>query len=543
MKHSVLLLAALLLTVAVAQDGARYLIITADQFEPSIRPLAEWKHASGVPTRIAKLSETGSGLYDIQDYIEYAYNNWPIRPEFVLLVGHPSILPAARYGQGGWRYYSDNYYADMGGDVRAEIAVGRFPVSSASECELMVAKTLAYERNPDLTDTLWMRRLTTVIRDGYDSDDTIYRNNARHAAELADAAGFVGWDSLSRRGGHSASHVVTSVNNGTGFVMYRGTASGNWREPFEVNPDLTANGSRLPVVLSITCQTMSLNPYESMIGREWLRTGSIGAMRGAVAFFGNTHSAMNVAYVRGSAARGFFTGLFADNEYRLGNTMLRAKQQLYQEYPQYTSDYRGFSLFGDPELKLWTATPRTLAVTHPLEILVQPQSVEVTVRHEGTPVGNALVCLSMDSTVYAHDFTDSLGTVTLNVTPVDTGALRIVVTGQNCRPYDSLIRVVTQIGVAQPPEAIRPTGTGLTALPSVFSRSTHIRWSQELLPGTSVVVRDAVGCTVRTLRATGQEIVWDGVDATGTTVRTGIYFCELLGPTGQVLARVRVTRL
>lgn len=543
MKRSVLLLAALLLTVAVAQDGARYLIITADQFEPSVRPLAEWKHASGVPTRIAKLSETGSDLYAIQDYIEYAYNNWPIRPEFILLVGHPSLLPAARYGQGGWRYYSDNYYADMGGDIRAEIAVGRFPVTSASECELMVAKTLAYEKSPDLTDTLWMRRLTTVIREGDDSDDTIYWNNVRHAAELAETAGFVGCDSLSRNRGHYAYNVINSVNNGTGFVMYRGTASGNWREPFEINPDLTTNGPRLPVILSMTCQTMSLNPYESMIGRTWLRTGSIGAMRGAVAFFGNTHSAMDVAPIRGAAARGFFTGLFTNNEYRLGKTMLRAKQQLYQEYPQYTSDYRGFSLFGDPELKLWTATPRILTVTHPLEILVQSQSVEVTVRHEGTPIQDALVCLSMDSTVYAHDLTNSLGTVTLNVNPVDTGALRIVVTGQNCRPYDSRIHVVTQIGVAQPPETIHQTGTGLTAFPSVFSTSTRIRWSPEHLPGTSVVVRDAVGRAVRTLPAVRHGVTWDGADATGTPVRAGVYFCELLGPTGSVLARVRVTRL
>jgi hypothetical protein len=58
-----------------------------------------------------------------------------------------------------------------------------------------------------------------------------------------------------------------------------------------------------------------------------------------------------------------------------------------------------------------------------------------------------------------------------------------------------------------------------------------------------VVVRDAVGRTVRILFTVKDKVIWDGSDATGTTVRAGVYYCELLGPTGLVLARVRVTRL
>ena len=541
MKARTFLLVCVFAAALFAFDGARYLIVTADQFETSIRPLAEWKHASGVPTHVVKLSETGSSIQDIQDYIENAYDNWPIQPEFVLLVGHPYYLPAARYGQGGWRYYSDNYYADMSGDLRAELKVGRFPVRTTGQCDVMVAKTLAYERTPDMSDSLWMRRLTVIAREDYDPpDDSIYWQNVRYMASLAGAAGFVGCDSFSRARGHTAWHVENSVSNGTGFVMFRGSGTGNWGDPFGVNPAACSNGEQLPVILSVTCATMSLNPYDSMVGSAWVKAGTVGDPRGGVAFFGNTHSGMRIAQVRSSVARGFATGLFLDERFQLGDAMLRAKQQLYDEFPQESEDYRGFSLFGDPELKMWTATPRMLDVDHPAEVLPEPQSIEVNVTHNGMPIANALVCLSMDSTVYAYQHTNGSGNVTLDVSPSDTGWMRIVVTGRNCHPYDSLIHVVTQVGISEnPPAGLPGTGFAIRAWPSVFDGSTMLSFSQPLTAGSEVLVRDAAGRRVRVLHADGSGSVrWDGRDAAGTPVRAGVYFCDVPG----TATRARLTK-
>ncbi|UCG44126.1 MAG: hypothetical protein JSU73_05825, partial [candidate division WOR-3 bacterium] len=367
-----LIAALLIVTAAAAQQGARYLVITADQYANSIQRLADWKRAAGISTKVVKLSEIGSSVEQIRVYVKAAYDSWPIRPEFVLLVGSPYNLPAARYGN-RWHYYSDNVYADMTGDPRAELLVGRFPAKNAEQCDLMVEKTLAYEQTPDLGDTLWMRRLTTIVREGYDWDDTVYWNNARHAAGLAGQAGFVGCDSLSTSRGDSARQVVASIDNGTGLVMYRGTAAGNWRAPFEMDPRWTSNGRKLPVILSITCETMALDPYDSMLGSAFIKSGTVVEPNGAVAFYGNTRSAARVARQRGAAARGFFTGLFTENRYRLGGACVRSKDQLLQEFPTDDEDYRGFNLFGDPALPLWTATPRILDVTHPGEILPEPQ--------------------------------------------------------------------------------------------------------------------------------------------------------------------------
>jgi len=88
--------------------GAKYLIITHDNFYNDIQPLAQWKHKKGMRTKVVKLSEIGATSNQIRDYITYAYNNWPVQPEFVLLVGQPDLLP---WGQ---TYpYSDYPYMNM----------------------------------------------------------------------------------------------------------------------------------------------------------------------------------------------------------------------------------------------------------------------------------------------------------------------------------------------------------------------------------------------------------------------------------------------
>ncbi|MBN2537320.1 hypothetical protein JXB37_03475, partial [candidate division WOR-3 bacterium] len=192
--------------VAVSEDGAQYLVIARDEYVASVEPLVEWKRLSGTSSKLVSTSEVGSDTGSIHSYIRNAYQTWPVKPEYVVLVGHPSTISSFRYGQ-RWPYYSDNSYGDVSGDFRAELMVGRFPVRSADQCDEMVEKALAYERTPDLSDSLWMRRLTTVVNDFNDSDSLIYWQNARYLAMRAGAVGFVSCDSLCYSRGHGLSHL------------------------------------------------------------------------------------------------------------------------------------------------------------------------------------------------------------------------------------------------------------------------------------------------------------------------------------------------
>ncbi|MFO7651180.1 MAG: C25 family cysteine peptidase [bacterium] len=546
MKRAVLALA-LLATALVAQTGARYLIITADLLEPSVRPLAEWKQARGLLTKVVKLSEIGTDTTSIRNFIVTAYNTWNPRPEFVLLVGSPNLnagaagaLPAGRYrygGGGGYSIYSDDRYRDVNNDGLSELTIGRFPAKTAAQCDVMVAKTLAYTQSPDVSDTLWTRRMTAVIRDYQDDDAPTYWADARAAATLARQNGFVACDSLASARGHTATHVVNSVNAGTNLVLYRGTATNNWYTPFAVNVASTTNGKRLPIILSFTCETMSLVPGESMVGDAWLKAGATSALKGAVAFVGTTASATDIARFRSAGVNGFFTGLFAERRYKLGLAFDRAKQNIYQLYPTYTSRYHEINLLGDPELDIWTDTPRAILVAHPSSITPEPQNVQVTVTRSGAPVQGADVCLSMDSTVYSVGVTDADGQVNLAVAPGHTGALRIVVTGHNLFPYDNVIPVeLTGIDEAGtfPVPARR-----LVVTPSTFVNHAAIGWSAPLRADARLRIFDAIGRTVVELPAGAgsTSVTWHAAAAPA-----GVYRCLLVDRSGALIGSTRAVK-
>ncbi len=528
MKRFLLTIILGICSLVFAEQGARYLIITTDALAPVIKPLADWKHYSGMQCKVVKLSEIGSPADSaIKNYIRNAFNNWPVRPEYILLVGSPSNLPAGLYGVGqGGSYTSDNLYGDVNSDLFMDIPVGRFPAVSASQCSVMVAKTLAYERYPDLTDSLWMRRLTTVIRENSDSDDTIYWNDIRIVASLAGANGFVSCDSLSYLRGHTANNVINSVNNGTGIVLYRGNTESNWYPPFKVNPYLTNNGKKLPIVLSITCRTMTLAPGEGMVGDSWVKAGTVTNLKGAVAFFGNTHSlraGTQTVRKRSAVARAFTKAVFLEGKTKLGQAMISAKDSLYRAFRD-TAEYRGFNLLGDPHLDIWTATPKLPTVEHPDVISPEPQELAVRVLLNEQPIANALVCISMDTVIYEYGYTDNYGAIAFNINPSDTGRLRLVVTGHNLYPYDTLIPVA-QVGIQESP-ALLPQ-VRVTAIPQIFLNTTRLVINNFDPNGTEIVIYDATGKPVRTLKHIKSYAVWDGTDDNGTLCPAGAYLCRV----------------
>jgi hypothetical protein len=520
-----------------AENYAKYLVICADTLYNSIQPLAQWKQATGLPTRVVKLSEVGSDTTAIKAFVRDAYNSGPVQPEYLLLVGAGSMLPARLYRQ-GWVFCStDNVYADMGGTVEAEIAVGRLPATTTAQLDVMVDKTLMYERTPDLTDSLWMRRMTTVVREWGDSDDTLYWDNVRNAARKAAAAGFVNCDSLSYAHGHNSGSIMTSCNAGTAFVIYRGHAMGTWQTPFDmVKPSAITATNKLPIICSITCETMSLSPYEVMVGDSWMRAGTTTNLRGAVAFFGNTHAEEAAAAMRGAVALSFFDGLFDDGIYKLGKTALHAKHQAYIEFPD-TSDYRGFNLYGDPDLGIWTATPKLLAVDHPREILPVEQELHVVVSTDSLPVPGAMVCASMDTLVYVTGLTDSTGAVDLHVSPPDTGRIRLVVTGRNLYPYDGYIHVVAT-AVAEPAPSPPYGVRGLTASPSVFTQTCRFISKASLPNPAHFSLYDAQGRLVLL-----QPVCTSSFVVSTSSFPAGVYLALLRDQFGRTIGQTRVTKL
>ncbi len=451
MKRSSLLFG-LTFSLLFAQEGARYLIITHDNFYNIVQPLAQWKHKKGMMCKVVRLSEVGNTPNAIRDYVVNAYNSWPIRPEYLLLVGSPSLLTSYYYSAGHQnRVYTDNYYANVTGDYRAEIPYGRLPCKNAFQCSVMVAKILFYEQKPNLLDSLWIVKGVGIVNEDGSSDDTIYWGNVRFACQRMGEAGFIQVDTFSRFRGNSANDVINAVNNGRGIILYRGSGVGNWYNPFNVNVSLCNNPYKLPIAASITCQTLTLAPTESMVGDAWMKVGTPSQPKGAVAFFGNTHSATNIAPVRSVCTRGFFRTLFS-NDYQLGKALLSAKESIFVRFNNQL-EYYGFNLLGDPELNVLTGIPKPLSVFYPETIELGSREVGILVKRLSLPIPNALVCLWKGGEVYKYGYTNVNGEILFNVNPISEGDMLLTVTARNSIPFEGRIVCVTQTGVLEEKKA------------------------------------------------------------------------------------------
>lgn len=428
---------------AMAGSGARYLIITDDTYYNFILPLAEWKHKKGMQTRVVRTSATGTDSVSIRNYIRNAYSTWEVPPEFVLLVGDGGDIPYKRdccteYGN----YYGDIYYGNMVGDEHAEVLIGRFDVGSVTENQTMVAKTLGYERTPLMTDPSWFRKGTVIIRQDNDGsgDDTIYWNDLHYAASQMESYGYTHIDTLSKNAGDDYNDIVSAVNNGRGFVLYRGQGTDYWWNPFEIYPSYTSNGFKLPIVISPTCHTITPGTATET-GEEWVREGSASTPKGAVGYFGTTSTMSHAAYKRSKIARGFFYGAFAANQKTFGEACETARCWALDDIDD-VADYKSFITLGDPELNMWTDTPRSMVVNHVGSVPAGPSTFSVNVTSGGSPLGDALVCAMMDSAVYEYGYTNASGNINLSISPAEAGTLLVTATARNHLPYEGYATVV-----------------------------------------------------------------------------------------------------
>ncbi|MEO0085713.1 MAG: C25 family cysteine peptidase [candidate division WOR-3 bacterium] len=425
----------LLAGAATAEQGGKYLIIAADQFVGAVQPLAAWKTKKGVLAKVVPKSEAGSTSAQIQAYIRNAYSNWPVRPEYVLLVGAPSLIPA--YGN-----VNDCYYGDMGGTSLMEISVGRFSVSTARECSLLVNKTLAYERPSPAGDTTWFVRGTTVVREDSPADP-YYQPDSRFVRKFWENSGFALCESLCSLWGHNSSHVNSAAADGRSFITYRGQGTGSWWPPFNtIAPSSWNNGAKLPIVVAGTCATITLAPGEKMISDSMMLAGTVSGLGGAVAYFGTTSSGTGISSRRGACYRGFFAALFAEKQHRLGPATLRGRFQVDSLYPGEPTRYWEWNLLGDPELNVWTGKPRQTTVEFDSVIHLGRQDFVVQVGAGGSAVSGALVCCLMDSTVYATGLTDGSGRAVLDINPANIGMMAVTVTGSNLLPFEGSARVM-----------------------------------------------------------------------------------------------------
>lgn len=175
-------------------QGTKFIIITPKDFEEAAARLKNYREneaqvkISTIVINIQEIfNEFSCGMLDvsaIRDFLKYAFENWQIKPEYVLFFGsgnydykniegyNTNYIPtyqsveslALRYS-----YTSDDFFVDIDGDNSGKIdfAHGRIPCKTTEEANLIVDKIIKYEK--ESSKGLWRNRITLVADDGFTS--------------------------------------------------------------------------------------------------------------------------------------------------------------------------------------------------------------------------------------------------------------------------------------------------------------------------------------------------------------------------------------
>jgi len=532
---SLVALAMLATNLASAQEsGARYLIITHDQYYEVLQPLAQWKTQKGVKVKVVKLSDIGYDSVQIKNYVTDAYNTWPVPPEYALFVGNKYQLPFPQFLFGGGIIsHSDNYYTNVTGDFHNEIIPGRLWINDTLEAKTVVAKILGYERNPYLIDSFWFRKGVTIINEYgivLPFTDSVYWADARYTHQLMCNAGFVHIDSFAYSLNHNSSHVLNAMNDGRSYILYRGLGFTNWLPPFDnISVWQMTNGFKLPVVISATCATIE------GIGVDWVKAGTPDQPKGMVGFFGTTTALDEVAHLRSALAKGTLASIFTDSSSTLGKAAEAGRLYYYSLFNN-TLEYNSWTCLGDPEMTLWTCTPREIEVTYSPAISTGPCTLNVHVEQEAAPVESALVCMmaKQDTTKYQYMKTNHLGDVTFVDSLAVPDTIIITVTGRNLRPYCGLVTVA---GSGNMDQIKKSYDFRFTVHPSLFTNALIIEYTpgsrtQSLLQNPELIICNTLGQIVKQYKLTHSRnatttITWDATDDRDERVPPGVYFIRL----------------
>ncbi len=254
-------------TLAKANNRADYLIVAPRALAQTANALTSYRAGNKRKVEIAWLDdiydEFSFGRTDpraISDFLTQVYRNWKRVPEYVVLLGNgtldhknrqghgDSLLPV-RMGMSPWGLYvSDNRYADVNGDGRAEYAFGRIPVTTDAQGLAYVQKVVAATPAP---------RRAVVVADDPDGGGDFPAHVKSQADELRNLGLKV------REIYHPDNAVRTALINPAtwekSYLSYDGHGSalqlGNSSENFlKLNDAAALRNRALPVFVALTCE-------------------------------------------------------------------------------------------------------------------------------------------------------------------------------------------------------------------------------------------------------------------------------------------------
>ena len=467
----------------------QYVIVTNNTMAAEFQRLADWKTQSGIPAVVRTVewirTQYPSGADDgerIRKFLQDAYARWGTK--WVLLGGDTEVIPA-RYGyttfyngnyiatdlyysclDGNWNADGDSIYgegyltADDPGDscdLMPDVYVGRSATVSADDAKKFVDRVFQYSRTPvgDYETNILMFGEVLFPQDWHPGDfvsidgaslieevlPTFNGHPEFHVARLYE--NYTEPSYTPGAGQETKQAVLDSLDRGYGIAVHVGHG---FRNTMSVgsgtldNGDAAGltNGNRLINLYAIDCTSNAID-FPS-IGEAFMsaKNGGMASNIGSTNFdFPTAGRVYQDEY---------FQLLVQDSVTSVGEAQARQKLpyvpfSIYDGVNRWTQ--MTLLLLGDPEMKIWTNTPRTLTVAAPASMPLSDSTIAVNVKIAGVNLANARVTAYRANTDFSTGTTDASGNVTLPFRPDTVGTLSLTVTAFNCRPYQANVSITS----------------------------------------------------------------------------------------------------
>lgn len=319
-------------------NQGNFVIITTDDLKKSFEIFTAVKSFTYTVKTVTKeqiiIEFPAANEYEsIRAFLLYAFNQWKLPPQYVILGGNIDKIPTYMRNSTP----SDHYYAALNNDILPEISVSRFPASTADEMNRLCETAAYYNRFCDewRKDVLF----TTYNRDDY--------NECKDRIATAIGTSFKVIKKYDGSAGKK--EVINTINQGVGFVNYRGHGSNtSWQAGNGLTnndiPNLN-NGDKIPQVLSIACNNNAIdyraNSRYDCFGINWIR------QQKAITFLGASRP--SYTSVNHKFDEYLWDGINSKLE-KAGDIFVNGTIKLYKNNPSPCSidNIRMYLLLGDP---------------------------------------------------------------------------------------------------------------------------------------------------------------------------------------------------
>ncbi|MGQ9708125.1 MAG: C25 family cysteine peptidase [bacterium] len=443
-----------------------HIILTSQQYADSLAWLRDWRTQLGWRSKIVIL-ESICATYPGRDtaekmrnFIKDADTTWGTIFVFIARPDYPAhyYRIARAYG---YDFFSDMYFSDLDGtwdannnnifgeiadsvDGYADINIGMMTLNQFSEIANVRSKIIRYETSPDTTGDWWYKILLP--------NGVSFSNEFNDS--IANASPTPPWFDLKMyySGGMvqpTPQRYCDSLNSGYTFTSV--IAHGN-PDIYDLNGSVTSqmminltNTNRLNCLTAVSCNVGqwdlgSTNGdciAENMFNHA--PNGFIGVMMNYESGWVRVAELVNYAIAYG------FLGFRTARRVHQGEMISYGRDYwvpVFNDSQKFRMEIMERHLFGEPATPIWSAKPFFAQVTKPGAINIG-NNIPVTITVETpsfSPVESAMVVLQKQGETFVRGWTNSSGQITLYVSCLTPGFLKLSITGANNIPYlDSII--------------------------------------------------------------------------------------------------------